>query len=160
MLVISDTGPLRYLVEVREENVLPTLFGRVIAPPAVIAELSHANSPRQVRDWAARLPAWLEVVAPASLDPTLRLDAGETEAISLAVQLHADALLIDERDGTRAARSRGLFTTGTLGVLDLAAERGIVVLPQVLRKLAGTSFRQPEHIIKDMLERDTLRRIT
>ena len=158
MLVISDTGPLRYLVEIGEDHILPALFGRVVAPPAVIAELSHAISPQMIRDWAAQPPAWLEVVAPAQLDPTLRLDAGEAEAISLAMQLRADALLIDERDGTRAARSRGLFTTGTLGILDLAAEKGIIVLPQVIDKLAGTSFRRPQLIIKEMLERDRSRR--
>ena len=40
--------------------------------------------------------------------------------------IHADLLLIDERAGFRAAKKRGLCVTGTLGVLDLAAKRGLI----------------------------------
>ena len=97
MIVISDTSPLNYLVLIGQDSVLPILFDRVAAPPAVIAELGHHGSPQVVRDWAAAPPAWLEILTPATIDSALGLGAGETEAIGLARELHADTLLIDER---------------------------------------------------------------
>jgi predicted nucleic acid-binding protein len=57
-------------------------------------------------------------------------------------------LLIDERAGTRVAREKGLWTTGTLGLLDLAAERGLVDFGEAIRKLELTSFRRPEVVLK------------
>lgn len=69
----------------------------------------------------------------ASQDPALQsLDDGERAAISLAELLHADSILIDERKGTSAALSKGFEVTGTLGVLDLAARRGLVNLDDAL----------------------------
>ncbi len=81
------------------------------------------------------------------------LDEGETAAIARAESLRADLLLIDERDGFRAARRRGLRVTGTLGLLDLAAERGLVDFGQAIERLGRTSFRRPEAIICDLLRK-------
>jgi len=50
MIVVADTSPMNYLVLVRCDHVLPERFGRVLAPPAVIAELRHPNAPKAVRD--------------------------------------------------------------------------------------------------------------
>ena len=52
------------------------------------------------------------------------LDRGAAEAISLAVAIQADWLLIDERDGRKAARQIGLQLTGTLGILAKAKMTG------------------------------------
>jgi predicted nucleic acid-binding protein len=54
------------------------------------------------------------------------LDAGETEAIALALELHPDTLLIDERLGRRLAMKHGLSVTGLLGLLVLAKQHGLV----------------------------------
>jgi predicted nucleic acid-binding protein len=123
VIVVSDTSPLNYLVLIEQAHVLPLLFGRVIAPPAVIGELQHPGAPAVVRTWAAAPPPWLEIRAPIRIDPTLALGAGERQAISLAQELHADAVLIDERHALTIARKVGLFVTGTLGVLEIAADR-------------------------------------
>jgi len=57
-------------------------------------------------------------------DADLRaLDAGERSAIILALSIHADLVLIDERKGTQAAIDKGLDVTGTLGILQRAARR-------------------------------------
>ena len=45
------------------------------------------------------------------------LDPGERHAILLAINEHADLLLMDERAGVRVAREHGLTVTGTLGIL-------------------------------------------
>ena len=81
------------------------------------------------------------------------LDEGETAAIALAEFLRADLLPIDERDGYRAARRKGLFVTGTLGLLDLAAEHGLIDFVQAIAKLEQTTFRRPEALLEALLKK-------
>src|SRR5262249_21060531 len=88
----------------------------------------------------------------------LRLGAGERGAIALAQTLHADLLVMDDWDGREAALQRGLTVLGTLGVLDEAAARGLVDLPDVLSRLQGTNFRMPPEIVEILLARDAARR--
>lgn len=65
---------------------------------------------------------------------------GEREAISLALELHATLLLIDEADGRKAALKRGLAATGTVGVLERAAEQGLLDLGEAFSRLKKTDF--------------------
>ena len=59
----------------------------------------------------------------------VHLDSGEHDAILLVLRLKADLVLMDDREGVDEARRLGLAVTGTLGVLDRAAERGLIELP-------------------------------
>lgn len=158
--IVADTTPLNYLVLIQSAEILPQLYHRVLIPPAVHTELSHANAPAEVRAWITRPPSWLEIVAlQQPIDSGLsNLEAGEREAISLAAELSAGLLLMDERDGVSAARSRGLIVIGTLAVLDIAAARGLLDLPTTFDRLRGTTFRSPERLIATMLEQDSHRK--
>ena len=157
MIVVSDTSPLNYLVLIRHEHILPTLFGRVLAPQAVLLELSHPESPGAVRTWASTPPKWLEIRSPSRIDPQIRLGPGEAEALSLAKELKADAVLIDERKGFLAAQKLGLFATGTLGVLKVAAEKRLIQLAPAIDALRRTSFRVPEQLLRELIEQDKRR---
>lgn len=155
-LVIADTGPVNYLVLIGHIDLLPALFEKVILPSAVHAELTNRKAPSAVRDWIAYPPAWLEIFDDRSLsfDPSLEaLDDGEKSAISLAASLHADLLLMDDREGVAAARSKGLRVTGTLGVLDVAAAMSLVDFAQAVKKLERTSFRRPSAVLLALLKK-------
>jgi predicted nucleic acid-binding protein len=52
------------------------------------------------------------------------LDPGEAEAIALALELSADLILLDERDGRSVAERAGLRVTGILGILLRAKDNG------------------------------------
>jgi predicted nucleic acid-binding protein len=161
MLVVADTSPINYLVLLEQTAVLPTLYTHVFLPPAVITELQDLEAPEEVRAWVANLPTWCAVRRPASLgeaETLAHLGAGEREAILLAQELRADFLLIDEEDGRQAARSRALTVTGTLGVLERAAERGLLDLPRTLARLLTTTFRVRDELIQAMLARDAARK--
>ena len=100
-----------------------------------------------------------QIVAPAAFVPFGRLGPGESEAIALAKQCNADILLMDERDGSAVARQLGLTVAGTLAVLALAAEKGLLSLPTAIAELRRTTFRAPERLIAEMLRRDRLREL-
>ncbi len=160
MIVIADTTPLNYLVLVHQADPLPQLFGRVLIPPAVFEELHHPETPSPVRTWVADPPSWLQVQSLRSdPDPALDyLDAGEREAITLAEEIHADQLLLDETDARREAARRNLPFIGTLGVLREAARREIVDLPTTLTQLQGTTFYVDPELIRSLLEEDAVRK--
>lgn len=135
MLVVSDTSPLNYLVLIGHEGVLPAVFGNVVTTPGVMRELGHPASPERVRRWALAAPAWLKVRAPRVLASRLKLGPGETEAISLAKELRAAAVLIDERKAAVAASAMGLVVIGTLGVLTVASEKSLLNLSAAVSAL-------------------------
>lgn len=60
-LVIADTGPVNYLIQIGHIDLLPLLFDRIAIPNAVETELSHALAPASVRLWITNAPAWLEI---------------------------------------------------------------------------------------------------
>jgi predicted nucleic acid-binding protein len=130
-LVVADTGPLHYLVLAGDIELLPKLFEHVLVPRVVRDELADAEAPQTVRDWIAHAPGWLDVQPdhPGDDDVAVaKLDEGERAVIALALTVKADLVLMDDRDGVDVARRRGLAVTGTLGVLDLAARRGLIDL--------------------------------
>jgi len=97
------------------------------------------------------MPAWLEVkkVRHQRADAAMEtLDEGEREAILLAVELHADLLLIDEKAGREEAVRRSLRVAGTLAVLEQAAERGLLNFPKALARWQKTNFRLSADVLQ------------
>jgi len=159
-LIVADTTPLNYLVLIEAVELLPRLYGRVLIPPSVLAELSDPYAPVQVRAWAMQSPDWLRIVpllAPAD-SSLMHFDNGERDAIALAEEQQVGLLLMDERDGAAAARARNLKVIGTLGVLDIAAARGWIDLPSMFSRLRQTTFRSPQRLMATMLEQNALRK--
>jgi predicted nucleic acid-binding protein len=156
-LVIADTSPINYLILIGHIDLLPALFEIVVLPAVVQSELASRKAPPSIRHWTANLPPWLEVRG-APLDQAedaslTGIDEGERAAIQLATSLHADLLLMDDRKGVSAALGKGLRVTGTLGVLDLAARRGLVDFAQAINHLRQTTFRIPETLLDLLLKK-------
>jgi predicted nucleic acid-binding protein len=61
MIVVSDTTPLRHSIAIGEAELLPRLYGVVVVPDAVSAELQAEATPLTVKTWVANAPDWLEV---------------------------------------------------------------------------------------------------
>lgn len=140
MLVVADSSPLIVLINIAHIDALPKLFARVVVPPEVSAELRHSNRPQTVRDFVASSPAWLLERSPTMIESIPALHAGELAAISLAQELKADLLLIDEARGRKAAADRHIPFAGTIGVLELAADRGLLDLRDAFERVKRTDF--------------------
>lgn len=146
-VVVADTTPLNYLVLIRQTEVLHQLFGDVMIPEAVLTELHHPKAPAAVTAWLHHLPQWIRVVKVSNVDNSIQLGHGETEAISLAIEKQVSIVLMDERRGRAAAEARGLLPIGTLNILDLADERGLLDGVSSLNDLRHTTFRADEELL-------------
>lgn len=100
-------------------------------------------------------PDWLRVQSPEarSLEAvSSELDKGERAAIALAIELKAKLLLRDEAAGRREAKHLGLRITGTVGVLRLAAERGLIDVLDVVSRLRASGFYIDDDVIRAAFE--------
>ncbi len=154
MIVVSDTSPLRYLAALGQLELLPRLFQEILCPQTVITECLHPAAPEPLREWAREPPAWLRSITTDPLDPrTLDLDPGEAAAITLALDLKANLLLIDERKGRAKVAALGLNRIGTLAVLAQAGRRGHLDYPVTVARLMGeTNFRASAAVIQTTWE--------
>jgi len=160
MLIIADASPLHYLVLVGHVEILPALYERIMVPERVMAELRHQQTPIVVREWIETRPEWLEVrqVHVAASGSLAELGDGERDAILLALELHADLILLDDRRARVEASRQSLSFTGTLGVLEAASRRDLVNLPEVVGCLLETNFRVAPSLIHALLTREARRR--
>jgi len=159
-VVVADTSPLNYLVLIGQIDILRGLYGRVVVPPEVLAELSDRSAPRAVLEWIQSRPEWLEVRVPreGKSDSALsQIDPGERAAILLAQEERDVLLLIDDAAGRVEASRRHIPNTGTLGVLRAAARRDLLDLPQALALLGATNFRVSQSLIDALIAEDSER---
>jgi len=80
------------------------------------------------------------------------LDAGERDAILLAMELRADQLIVDDREGRREAERRGIPVIGTLGVLREAASLGLLDIREAIQRLQTTSFYVSPEVLIDLFK--------
>jgi predicted nucleic acid-binding protein len=148
MTVVTDSSPLHYLIVIGAVDVLPSLYGSVLVPQSVARELHHSRAPEPVRAWIPQPPSWCEVRKDAPFDPTLEwLGKGERAAISLALSVHAERLLIDEWEGRLEAERRRLRVTGTLGILAEAHSANLLNFDEAVYRLRDTNFYMPAEIL-------------
>ena len=137
MIVVADTSPLNYLILIGD--ILQKLYGRVLIPPAVAAELLLPGAPPSVAAWMRQPPAWLEIRSARGVGP-IELDPGEAAAIALAEELQANQIIIDEDLGRLEAKRRGIPVIGTIGVLREAHRQGYLDIHNAFDRLKATNF--------------------
>ncbi|MEM9216030.1 MAG: DUF3368 domain-containing protein [Cyanobacteria bacterium P01_F01_bin.150] len=126
--VISNTSPLLYLYQVGQLNLLPKLYGTVIAPDAVNQEPSVGQKTGVDVPDLSRLD-WLQIQAissPPTIPNVIDLGRGEAEVIALGLTNTNSLLILDDQLGRRIAKLYKLRYTGTLGVLIKAKQTGYV----------------------------------
>ena len=147
--------PLNYLVLIGHIEVLAILFERVAVPAAVRSELTDRFAPSIVRNWITQHPEWLEIreITPEAATALPNLDKGEREAILLAREMNVEQILTDDRKARQAAERYQLEVIGTIGVLDRAAQLGLLAFSDAFAKLAEANFRMSPSFQRAILDR-------
>ena len=145
MMVISDTSCIGYLIIIDKLLLLKENFSKIIIPETVHKEILQLSSKYNLdkylkSEWITSMTITNYKLYKELLN---KVDEGESEAIVLSQEIHADLLLIDERKGTQLARSLGIKTLGLLGVLLLSKEKQIIPLvkPLLDELIANTTFK-------------------
>ena len=125
--VIANNTPLVALWTLGRLDLLRDLYGEVWIPQAVYQEFVATEGAR--RRSALQEATWI-VTVPISHAQHAKvyvgLDQGEAEVLALAEEHTARLVIVDEHKGRRYAQRLGISLTGTLGILLLAKERGLI----------------------------------
>jgi len=143
-IIISDTSCLIALDRIGRIDLLQKTFG-VIYTTRIVAE-----------EFEDTLPNWIvikEVIDIYRIEQLkLSLDPGEASAISLALETENSILIIDEKKGRKAAQDLNISIIGTLKVLLIAKNRGVISsVKQVINELQKQSFRFNKAIVAEIL---------
>ena len=151
MIVVPDAGPLIYLAGADRLDLLPRLFDRVVVPRVVYDEIVVAGA-GLMGSAAVSAASWIEVEEAPPDDLLARtLDRGEAAAIPLAERLAA-TLLCDDAAARSEARRRGIPVVGTLGVLRLAKDRGLLDrIRPVIEAMRAAGMFVSEALVQEVL---------
>ena len=142
--VICNTSALQYLHQIDRLDLLPALFGQVQIPYAVVAELNQGKRQNISLPTPEDL-SWVTIrsVQDRTLLPLVTsLGDGEKEVLALGLEATNALLVLDDRNARRYAIAAGLELTGTLGILVLAKERGLIdSIRPALDRLQELQFR-------------------
>ena len=152
--VVLNNTPLAALWAIGRLDILRELFGEVLIPEAVRSEFLS----RDPGDRARTLDdaSWIrcaEVSQPKHVLAFAGLDRGEAEVLALAEELDARLVVLDEKKARRYAERLGLPKTGTVGLLLLAKERGLIDSLQVwLERLRRAGLHLTDALVLQALE--------
>jgi predicted nucleic acid-binding protein len=157
IVVVSDTSCISNLIVIEELDLLGKVYEKIVIPEKVNLEiLAIEEFGVDVSDYLSA--KWITISSPdkthIDLVSTYRLDEGETHAIALGLQIHADVMLMDELDGRRVANHLGLETTGLLGVVAKAKKLGVVHSAKVIfdRLINEAGFRVSKSLYNKVLK--------
>jgi predicted nucleic acid-binding protein len=157
VIVVADTSVVLNLVRVGHDRLLREIYREVWIPAKMAEEFGWQTSINP-RFRGLQLPSWLQIRNPATVPEFLRanklLDDGERAALALAVEIHADAILIDEENGREIAMKLGLDRVGILGILLRAKAEGLV---PSLKPIFETLQREANFWISEPLREHVLR---
>lgn len=127
MIVIADSSALVAISTYRGLDLLETLFGTVLVPIAVHDEVCAQGKP-QADALRAYLVGKVQKVdmSQCKLQKTSGLGNGELEAMALYKATSANLMLVDDLRAKKSAYTNGLETMGSLGLLLLAKEEGLI----------------------------------
>jgi len=152
--VISNNTALVALWVLGRLELLRELFGEVLIPQAVYDEFLATED--ALRQAALENAPWIRPVpveSPQRARVYVGLDRGEAEVLALAEERAARLVIIDERKGRRYAQRLELSLTGTLGLLLLAKERGLIVsLAPLLVELQEAGLYLDPQLVTRVLE--------
>ena len=124
-LVISDSGPIFSLAIVDKLEILNGLFDDIYIPNAVWEELTRDKTTEHYQRIVEYFEDKVKEISGFN-ELTFVMDYGESESVILYKELNADYLLIDDKKARNIAENFGIQCIGTIGILSIARDKGIV----------------------------------
>jgi uncharacterized protein len=131
---ISNASPIIHFAKIGRLEILHRLFGEILVPSPVMAEIRVRGDTDPEVDAITAAP-WMNVVTidvdTLSHEDISGLDRGEAAVIALALAVAAEEdilVILDDLRGRKAARRHGLGVIGSAGNLVLARNRGVIDL--------------------------------
>ena len=133
-LVISNASPLIGLCQIKRLHLLKELWSKITIPEAVYREVVISGSAKPGSKLVKEAcQEWIHVLSVKDKHEVEALqailDEGEAEVITLGQELHADLLVLDNREPRLFAQKVGLKIIGTVGIIKLAWQKGLITEP-------------------------------
>jgi predicted nucleic acid-binding protein len=160
MIVVSDSGPLIALAKIGKLELLRELFGEIITPRAVWIEVVEKGRGRPGSREVSEA-GWIKVQDVndrLSVEILVKeIEIGEAEAIVLSRELNADLLILDEKILRIIAKSLGIKVAGTLALLFIAKEKGLLEedIDSLMLDLRAKGVRFSEKVVDALRKRFT-----
>jgi predicted nucleic acid-binding protein len=157
-LIVADAGPLIIFGKTCGIDLLKSVVSEILVPPAVLMECTaDAEKPGAKAIQAAidngALTALPQVDLSGASQKMLLLHRGELEAIAAAKE-HQCAVLLDEVVGRSVARASGVPVTGSLGILLLAKERGLIDrVGPIIAQWKAAKYYLSDRMVAELLQR-------
>lgn len=153
--VVVNASPLITLFRSGQAGLLPQLFPKVIVPGAVWNEVTGGDRDDPaalelvVQPWPVQ-----EIVITSSRVAAWNLDDGETSVLSYALENPDYRAVVDDAEARRCARTLGIRTLGTGGVLVLAKQRGLIAsVAESLNRLRQAGLWLSDDVARPILKR-------
>lgn len=151
---VLNASPLIVLARVGQEHLFHILTDELAIPRAVAVEIEAgpANDPAR----QAIAGGYFAIVEAIPVPEVLAWDlgAGETAVLSYALRKPEWTVILDDAAARRCARSFGLRLKGTLAVVILAKQHGLIPsAADVLRSVLNIGFRLDENVVREALSR-------
>jgi predicted nucleic acid-binding protein len=145
-IIVSDTSCLILLNKIGRISLLKALFGKIAITTTIANEFGQ-TIPEFIDIEDANNKVYQQILE-GFLDP------GEASAIALALEKDDCLLIMDESKGRREARQLKLNITGTIGILIVAKEKGLIeTFTEVIDQISLTDFRISESLILEAKRR-------
>jgi predicted nucleic acid-binding protein len=156
--VVSNSTPIISLLKINRLELLQKIYTKIHIPVAVYHEIEAGKTKKYYKDLSQI--DWIQITEIQDKQVVKKfpdLDAGEAEAIVLAVGLNADLILLDEKAGRYHAKHANLNVTGTIGMLIKAKSTGLIpelkpLLEELTEKDVWISDRFRREILKSVDE--------
>lgn len=148
--VVVNASPLILLFKSDLESILPQLFSEIVVPEAVWDEIHRGADIASQKlydyesDWVKRglIDVPQEVLV-------WNLGDGESEVLSWAFNNKEYRAVVDDRAARNCAKTLGISTLGTGGILVLAKKQGLIEsVSEALQKLQDVGLYVSDEIIK------------
>lgn len=157
MIVVSDSTVLIGLAKIEKLGLLQDIFSRVYIPEEVFKEVAEKGKDKPGCQ-AIKEAGYIETKPVADKTQVnllmASLEKGEAEVLSLANELEADLILLDEGKARKSAVIAGFEVMGLLGLLIVAKNVGLLKeIRPCIEELKRKKFRISDRIVAEVLRK-------